>query len=169
MLRKAKTLLDTFDASFVITGEVIGQRPMSQRRDSMNLIDNQSGLKDILLRPLCALRLPETLPERQGVVERQALLGISGRGRRKQVELAEKFGIDPQDIPTPAGGCLLTNEQIALIVAGFRTMWSGSSYQDVMAKADEYVKWLNKKEGERIDRHIRECPKCGAQIYHVEY
>lgn len=116
MLRKTKTLLDTFDASFVITGEVIGQRPMSQRRDSMNVIEKQSGLKNILLRPLCAHSMPETLPEKMGVVDRKALMGISGRGRKSQIELAKNIGIEQKDIPTPAGGCLLTNEQIALKV-----------------------------------------------------
>jgi len=116
MLRKTMTLLDTVDASFVITGEVIGQRPMSQRRDSMNVIEKQSGLQNILLRPLCAHSMQETLPEKMGVVDRKALMGLSGRGRKTQVTLAQNFGIDKKDIPTPAGGCLLTNEQIALKV-----------------------------------------------------
>ncbi|MGC9325571.1 MAG: thiamine biosynthesis protein [Desulfomonilia bacterium] len=113
MLRKARSLLGALDASFVITGEVVGQRPMSQRKDAMRIIERDSGLKSLLLRPLCAKRLPETLPEREGVVERELLGSISGRGRKEQMVLAQRFGIKQENIPNPAGGCLLTDERIA--------------------------------------------------------
>ncbi|HHO75540.1 MAG TPA: tRNA 4-thiouridine(8) synthase ThiI [Deltaproteobacteria bacterium] len=116
MLKKAKGLLETYNASFVITGEILGQRPMSQRRESMNSIVRESGLKDILLRPLCARKLKETLPERMGFVDREALGCITGRGRKDQIMLAVKYGINKETIPTPAGGCLLTDEQISLKV-----------------------------------------------------
>lgn len=113
MLRKAGELLRTLDASFLVTGEVLGQRPMSQRRDAMNLIIKETGLRDILLRPLCAKLLPLTLPEREGHIRRELLGEITGRGRKVQMELAAKYGINPDAVPTPAGGCLLTHEQIA--------------------------------------------------------
>jgi tRNA-specific 2-thiouridylase len=113
MLRKTKELLYNMDASFVITGEVLGQRPMSQRSDTMKVIERDSGLEDILLRPLCAQHLMETLPERMGIVRREGLWNISGRGRKIQIERALEYGIKKEDIPTPAGGCLLTDEQIS--------------------------------------------------------
>jgi tRNA-uridine 2-sulfurtransferase len=113
MLKKAGELLKTLDASFVVTGEVLGQRPMSQRRDTMNLIIKETGLKDILLRPLCAKHLLPTLPEREGLIRRELLGDIAGRGRKIQMDLAMKYGIDLDALPTPAGGCLLTYEQIA--------------------------------------------------------
>ena len=113
MLRRAKQLLETLNASFVITGEVLGQRPMSQRRQTMRAIEKESGLEDILLRPLCARNIEETLPERLGIVKRDALWDLQGRGRKIQIERALSYGIGEEDIPTPAGGCLLTDEQIA--------------------------------------------------------
>jgi tRNA-uridine 2-sulfurtransferase len=113
MLRKTKELLGKMDASFVITGEVLGQRPMSQRYDTMKVIERDSGLQDILLRPLCAQHLMETLPERMGIVRREGLWNISGRGRKIQIERALEYGIIKEDMPTPAGGCLLTDEQIS--------------------------------------------------------
>jgi len=113
MIRTAASLMPDYGATFVATGEVLGQRPMSQRRDTMNVIVNETGLKDILLRPLCAKLMAPTLPERQGVVDREKLGSISGRGRKDQLALARKYGIDPENIPTPAGGCLLTYEATA--------------------------------------------------------
>ncbi len=113
MLKRAGELMKTLDASFVVTGEVLGQRPMSQRRDAMNLIIKETGLRDILLRPLCAKHLPPTLPEREGLVRRELLGEIAGRGRKIQIDLAMKYGIGSDSLPTPAGGCLLTYEQIA--------------------------------------------------------
>jgi len=113
MLKKAGELMEKFNATFVITGEVLGQRPMSQRKEPMNNIIKASGLADILVRPLCARQLAETLPERLGIVDRENLGNITGRGRKDQIILAGKYGIDKKDIPTPAGGCLLTDEQIS--------------------------------------------------------
>jgi len=113
MLIKAKGLMDTLDASFIITGEILGQRPMSQRRDAMNVIEKQSGVKDLLLRPLCALHMKETLPERMGIIDRQRLKDIAGRGRKVQMEMAGIYEIKRDSIPTPAGGCLLADERIA--------------------------------------------------------
>ncbi|HDQ41523.1 MAG TPA: tRNA(5-methylaminomethyl-2-thiouridylate) methyltransferase [Desulfonatronum sp.] len=111
MLTKAKTLLPEFGARFIVSGEVLAQRPMSQRRDVMNLISKQAQVQDILLRPLSALRLKPTSMEEEGLVDRLQLHGISGRGRKDQLLLAEAFGL--QEIPTPAGGCLLAEKESA--------------------------------------------------------
>ncbi len=111
MLTRARQLLDHYQASFLITGEVLGQRPMSQRRDTLRVIERDSGCEDILLRPLCAKRLPPTLPERAGWVDRDRLYGFTGRGRRPQLDLAREFDIT--DFPAPAGGCVLTDPNLA--------------------------------------------------------
>lgn len=103
MLGKAKALMEERDADFVATGEVLGQRPMSQRRDTMRLVERDSGLQDKLLRPLSALRLKPTEPEKSGLIDRSKLLGLTGRGRRAQMDLIEAKGIT--DYPLPAGGC----------------------------------------------------------------
>jgi tRNA-specific 2-thiouridylase len=116
MLKKSRHLLETLNASFIITGEVVGQRPMSQRRHTMKIIEKESGLSDILLRPLCARYLPEALPERLGLVKRDALWDLRGRGRKIQIAHALAYGIKEEDIPTPAGGCLLTDEHISIKV-----------------------------------------------------
>jgi tRNA U34 2-thiouridine synthase MnmA/TrmU len=107
MLRKAKDMMEKEGASFIITGEVLGERPMSQRRDALNIIKKDSRLKGHLLRPLSAKLLEETIPEKEGLVDRSKLLNISGRSRKPQFALADKYGI--KKYFTPAGGCLLTD------------------------------------------------------------
>jgi len=111
MLRRAKTLLGDYGASFLVSGEVIGQRPMSQRRDALDIISRDAGVRDILLRPLCAKKLLPTTPETSGLVDRERLHAISGRSRTEQLALARECGIT--EIPTPAGGCLLTERESA--------------------------------------------------------
>jgi len=106
MLKIAGEMLKEEGANFIISGEVLGQRPMSQNLRSLSLISHDSGFKDLILRPLSAKRLPETLPEKKGWVMREKLLGLSGRSRKPQIALAKKFGI--KEFPAPAGGCLLT-------------------------------------------------------------
>jgi len=106
MLKIAGEMLKEEGADFIISGEVLGQRPMSQNLRSLSLISHDSGFKDLILRPLSAKRLPETLPEKKGWVMREKLLGLSGRSRKPQIALAKKFGI--KEYPAPAGGCLLT-------------------------------------------------------------
>jgi len=108
MLKHAKSLMEKLGASFLVTGEVLGERPMSQRKDALNLIEKRAEVKGILLRPLTAKNLVPTLPETEGVVDREKLLDIKGRSRKPQIALAEKFGI--KSYPNPAGGCLLTDE-----------------------------------------------------------
>jgi tRNA-specific 2-thiouridylase len=111
MLKKAKAHMEESGASFIVTGEVLGQRPMSQRRDAMRLIEKEAGLEGFILRPLSAKVLPVTVPEKEGWVDREKLLKIQGRSRKPQMELAEHYGI--QDYPCPAGGCLLTDPGFA--------------------------------------------------------
>lgn len=107
MLSEAKEFMELTNADFVVTGEVLGQRPMSQVRDKLNLTIKESGLKGKLLRPLSAKLIPPTEPELNGMVDREKLEGISGRGRHRQLELAKEFGL--VDYPSPASGCLLTD------------------------------------------------------------
>jgi tRNA-specific 2-thiouridylase len=111
MLRKVKEMMSELGASFVITGEVLGQRPMSQQRHTINMIERESGLTDLILRPLSALHFEPTRPEREGIVNREKLLAMSGRTRKPQFALAEQLGV--KDYPCPAGGCLLTDKVIA--------------------------------------------------------
>ena len=103
MFRRARQYMDEIGAQFMFTGEVLGQRPMSQRRQPMNVIDRDAELDGLLLRPLSAKRLPPTVPEQEGWVDREQLGDIQGRSRQKQMELAEEYGIE--DYPSPAGGC----------------------------------------------------------------
>jgi len=106
LLRKAKEYMGECGADFVITGEVLGQRPMSQRRDTLNLIERESGLAGLLLRPLSARHFTPTIPELEGWVDRSGLLAIQGRSRKEQMQLADE--LDVTNYPCPAGGCLLT-------------------------------------------------------------
>lgn len=107
MLREAKEFMNIVGADFVFTGEVIGQRPMSQHRTQMDLVQRDAGLEGRLVRPLCAKLLPETEPEKLGILDREKLEAINGRSRKRQMELADQFGLE--DYPNPAAGCLLTD------------------------------------------------------------
>jgi len=111
MFRYAGNLLRELEADFLITGEVLDQRPMSQNRKSLDIVLKESGFRDKLLRPLSALNLPPTEMELSGLVDRSRLLGLSGRSRKPQMALAEKWGI--KEYPSPAGGCMLTEPQFA--------------------------------------------------------
>jgi len=107
MLKKAGEKMLTSGADFIFTGEVLGQRPMSQTRQSLHIVAKNSGFEPFILRPLSARLLPVTRPEADGIVDRSRLLDIQGRGRKKQMELAAHFGITKYS--NPAGGCLLTD------------------------------------------------------------
>jgi tRNA U34 2-thiouridine synthase MnmA/TrmU len=111
MFRKAKELGDEIGAEFYVTGEVLGQRPFSQRRNAMKLIEAEAGLERKILRPLSAKLMGETEVEEEGVVDRDSLYAIQGRRRIPQFELAEELGV--YDYPCPSGGCLLTDPQFA--------------------------------------------------------
>jgi hypothetical protein len=117
MLSRAKELMARYGASFLVTGEVLGQRPMSQRRDTLNVISRDSLCRDILLRPLSAQLMDPTLPEREGWVARDKLFGFSGRGRKAQIALARELGIT--EFPAPAGGCVLTDPNLAARIERF--------------------------------------------------
>jgi len=106
--KSQKPKAKTQRADFIITGEVLGQRPMSQNRNALNTVARESGVGDRLLRPMSAKLLDATAAEREGLVDRERLLDVEGRQRTRQMALAEKYGI--RDYPTPAGGCLLTEK-----------------------------------------------------------
>lgn len=143
MLERARAYMGEAGASFLVTGEVVGQRPMSQRREAMRLIERESGVEGILLRPLCAKFLPLTIPEEKGWVDREKLLAISGRSRKPQMELAKRFGI--RDYPCPAGGCLLTDPGFA------------NRMKDLMAHDPEFT--LNDVHLLKLGRHLRLSPR----------
>jgi tRNA(Ile)-lysidine synthase TilS/MesJ len=111
MCRMAKRLMEELGAEMVVSGEVLGQRPMSQRRQDLLAIAKHSGLGNRLLRPLSAQLLPPTLPETVGLVDRARLYGFTGTGRRKLIELARRLGI--REIPGPSGGCILADRSTA--------------------------------------------------------
>ncbi len=110
-LSLAREMMPALGASFIVTGEVLGQRPMSQHRGALNTIERESGLTGRLLRPLCAAHLEPTPMELAGVVDRARLCNIHGRGRQPQLEMAAAY--EMKKIPAPAGGCLLTDPLFA--------------------------------------------------------
>lgn len=140
MFKTALNMLKSENANFIITGEVVGQRPMSQRRDALfqvkRLADDED---DLVLRPMCAKLLPPTKPERDGWVDREKLLDISGRDRKPQLALAKKFGFE--DFATPGGGCLLTIESFAVKIKDYL------KFDKEMRDID--VTWL------KLGRHLR--------------
>lgn len=112
MVRKAGEWMEEARADFLFTGEVLGQRPFSQTKPSLRAVEKASGFLNRILRPLSALLLPETIAEQEGLVDRSRLLDINGRSRKRQMALAEKYGL--ADYPAPAGGCLLTDPIFSL-------------------------------------------------------
>ncbi len=125
MLKKAAAYMHRIQATFVFTGEVLGQRPMSQLKNSLSLVEKHSGLEGRLLRPLCAAWLPPTVMEELGMIDRRALLDISGRSRKKQYDLARQW--DAKGFAPPAGGCSLTDRHFSrrlqdLLEHGYRTL-----------------------------------------------
>ena len=145
MVRKAAEWIEEHDFDFVITGEVIGQRPMSQRKDTMPVVQRDSGIGGRLLRPLCARNLPETLPEREGWVDREKLYDFSGRSRKPQMALAAEFGFE--DYAQPAGGCcFLTDEQYSVKLAD---LWQARGKREY--ELDDIMLL-------KVGRHIRPAP-----------
>jgi tRNA-uridine 2-sulfurtransferase len=146
MVNKAKQWIEENDFDFIITGEVIGQRPMSQRKQTMPIVARESGADDLLLRPLCAQNLPPTLPELKGWVKREQLYDFSGRTRKPQMALAEKFGF--VDYAQPAGGCcFLTDEHYSVKLVDLWKARDSKEYEldDVMLL--------------KVGRHIRPKPE----------
>ncbi len=113
-LKKAHQLMKELGASFIVTGEVLGQRPMSQNRRAIELIEKESGVEELIVRPLSAKLLPPSIPEKENWINREELLDIEGRCRKRQFELATKFNISGYS--SPAGGCLLTDPGFSLRV-----------------------------------------------------
>jgi tRNA U34 2-thiouridine synthase MnmA/TrmU len=126
MVHKAHEWIRAHGFDFIVTGEVVGQRPKSQRKDTMPVVAHESGADDLLLRPLSARILPETRPEREGWIDRRRLYGFNGRSRKPQMALAERFGF--RDYAQPAGGCcFLTDAQYAEKLAD---LWSSRGSRD---------------------------------------
>lgn len=145
MVNKAKQWIVENNFDFIITGEVIGQRPMSQRKGTMPIVAKQSGADDLLLRPLCAKNLPPTLPELEGWVDREKLHDITGRSRKPQMAMAEQFGFD--DYAQPAGGCcFLTDKNYS---AKLVDLWQAQGHKEY---ALDDVMLL------KVGRHIRPQP-----------
>ncbi len=145
MVKKAYQWLQENNFDFIITGEVVGQRPMSQRRNTMPVVARESGANALLLRPLCAHLLPMTHPEEQGWVERDKLLNLSGRSRKPQIALAKQYNLD--DYAQPAGGCcFLTNEHYA------------SKLKDLWASRGERHYELDDIMLLKVGRHLRPRP-----------
>lgn len=111
MLRKAKKLMKEYNISFIATGEVLNERPMSQNLKALEIVENESGLKGKLLRPLSAKLLPETETEKKKLADRIKLMDINGRSRQIQMQLAEKYKLK---YPSPAGGCLLCEKEFSI-------------------------------------------------------
>ena len=111
MFKKAGEVMREKGFDFLFSGEVLGQRPMSQTKPSLRYVEKNSGWDGYILRPLSAKNLPETIPEKNGLVDREKLLDLSGRSRKPQMKLAEQYGI--KDYPSPAGGCLLTDKSFS--------------------------------------------------------
>ncbi len=112
MLREAKKRMHEIGATFIITGDVLGERPMSQHRKALALEEQEAGLDGLIVRPLSAKLLPETIPEREGWVDRAKLMAIRGKSRKPQIALAAQFGLQGA-YPSPSGGCLLTYREFA--------------------------------------------------------
>lgn len=136
MLREAGRVMESAGYDFLFTGEVVGQRPFSQNKGSLNLIARESGYGDRLLRPLSARLLKTTQPEREQLVDRDRLLNLSGRGRKRQMELAAQFGLT--SYPAPAGGCLLTNPGYA---ARLRDLVGHLPQAELTRRHLELLKW----------------------------
>ncbi len=124
----AKEEMKKRGARFIVTGEVLGQRPMSQKRHTLELIEKRSGLKGLILRPLSAKHFSPTIPEIEGWVDRESLLNISGRSRKEQIRLAEDYSL--KDYPCPAGGCLLTDKGFSARVRDLFAHGDGHSNRD---------------------------------------
>jgi tRNA U34 2-thiouridine synthase MnmA/TrmU len=145
MVNKAKQWIVENGFDFIITGEVIGQRPMSQRKSTMPIVAKQSGADDLLLRPLCAKNLPETLPEREGWVDREKLHAITGRSRKPQITMAKDWGFD--EYAQPAGGCcFLTDKYYS---AKLVDLWQAQGHKDY--ELDDVMLL-------KVGRHIRPRP-----------
>ncbi|OQY41124.1 tRNA 4-thiouridine(8) synthase ThiI [Candidatus Atribacteria bacterium 4572_76] len=164
MFKKAGEYMNKIGASFILSGEVLGERPMSQNRNSLNIIERESGFKGRILRPLSALLLAETIPEKEGLVDRNKLLDISGRSRKRQMELAAKMGI--KDYPSPAGGCKLTEPAFSKRLRDLFFTQESFSIEEIellklgrhfrLSKDIKLVVGRNKEENEQLQNFFQE-------------
>jgi len=138
MFKEAGRLMKEYNVDFLISGEVMGQRPMSQRKDAMNAVGKLSEVKDLLVRPLSQKLLTDTLPIREGWVKKAEMLDIQGRGRHRQLEMIKEYGIE--DYQTPGGGCSLTD-------VGYSRKLKDSMQHEMMS-----IKYLNFL---KVGRHFR--------------
>ncbi len=144
MLREARKFMEITGSGFIITGEVLGQRPMSQRKSIFPMIDKEANLKGLVLRPLSAKLLDMTVPEQKGIVNRAELYDFSGRSRKPQMALAQEFGLT--DYPAPAGGCLLTEPNYAYRLKELLLYNGEPDFRDINLL--------------RLGRHFRFSPDC---------
>ena len=163
MFKKAGEYMNKIGASFILSGEVLGERPMSQNRNSLSIVGRESGFEGRILRPLSALLLTETIPEKEGLVNRNKLLDISGRSRKRQIELAAKIGI--KDYPSPAGGCKLTEPAFSKRLRDLFTQGSFSIEEIELLKLGRHfrlskgiklVVGRNKEENEQLQNFFQD-------------
>jgi len=164
MFKKAGEYMKASGASFIFTGEVLGERPMSQRRDAMRIIERDSGLEGLIVRPLSAGLMEPSTPEEHGIIDREKLLSISGRSRKPQMELAKKLGIN--DYPCPAGGCLLTDPGFSKRMKDLMKVKSDFTVKDVqflktgrhfrITPTAKLVVGRNEQENDRLSSLARE-------------
>lgn len=148
MLKEARFYMEKSGADFIITGEVLGQRPLSQMRNNLDMIAEKSGLEGRLVRPLSGVLLPPTLPEKEGLIKKEWLLDIQGRSRKRQMALAKEFGL--KDYSSPASGCLLTDRQYSKRVKDLFSFESKFDFNDIDLL--------------RVGRHFRLAEKCKLVI-----
>jgi len=162
MLKKAKEIMEKDGYDFVATGEVLGQRPMSQHRDALDIVEKISGLKGKLIRPLCAKLLNESESEKQGKLIRGRLLDISGRSRARQLELVKKYNI--KEYASPGGGCLLTDPEFSEKLLKMLEYWPDCSSNDIALLKSGRVIWLKDENDKNVLLVIGRDEKCNEQL-----
>ncbi len=174
-IRKAGEYMRAIGASFVFTGEVLGQRPMSQHRPALQTIERESGLEGLIVRPLSAKLFPPSIPEKEGWIDREALLKISGRSRKSQIALTAEYGI--VDYPCPAGGCLLTDSGFSRRIKDLMA-YSEMTFNDIgLLKVGRHFRLMpqaklivgrNEAENERLLKLARKDDICFEPIEEVK-
>ncbi|MCW3985416.1 MAG: hypothetical protein NWE91_03270 [Candidatus Bathyarchaeota archaeon] len=177
MFKKAKKYAEEIGALFLFTGEVLNERPMSQHRKALSVIEKEAGLEGKILRPLSAKLLPETEAEKKGWVNREKLLDIRGRSRKKQIKLTKEFGI--KNYPCPAGGCLLTYKEFAAKIRDLFEHKKKVGIKDInLLKIGRHFRFgknkiivgRNEAENKQLERmkgkndYCFEVPDCGSPI-----
>ncbi|MCK5076789.1 MAG: hypothetical protein KAR38_10460 [Calditrichia bacterium] len=174
-INKAKEIMEEKGAHFVFTGEVVGQRPMSQHLQTLKRIEKNSNIEGLLLRPLSAKVLPVTLVEEKGWVDRGKLFGISGRSRKIQIELAEKFGISKYQ--QPAGGCILTEENYSVRMRDLldHNSWQEPAWDEIdlisggrifrLSDKTKIIVGRSEKDNEFLENYCDRFPYLEVEVY----